>query len=49
MMTRLLILVPILALLVSAHAQPAQWPALRGPNFNGLVSAGDPPIQWSEA
>ena len=48
MMTRLLILVPILALLASAHAQPAQWPALRGPNLNGLVDAGDPPIQWSE-
>ena len=47
-MTKLLILLPIFALLASAHAQPAQWPALRGPNLNGLVDAGDPPIQWSE-
>tara|TARA_Y100001934_G_scaffold182761_2_gene216082 strand:+ start:44 stop:1312 length:1269 start_codon:yes stop_codon:yes gene_type:complete len=47
-MTKLLILLPIFAFLASAHAQPDQWPALRGPNLNGLVDAGDPPIQWSE-
>lgn len=47
-MAKLLIFLPILALLVSTHAQSTQWPALRGPNFNGLVNSGDPPIQWSE-
>ena len=29
------------------QAAPAQWPGLRGPNFNGLVD-GDPPLEWGE-
>ena len=25
-----------------------QWPAWRGPNLNGLVDGGNPPVEWSE-
>ena len=30
-----------------AYSEQAQWPTLRGPNFNGLVE-GNPPVEWSE-
>ena len=33
---------------VSAHSERAQWPALRGPNYNGLIHQGNPPVEWSE-
>ena len=26
----------------------SQWPAWRGPNLNGLVDGGNPPVEWSE-
>ena len=31
-----------------AHSEQAHWPALRGPNFNGLIHQGSPPVEWSE-
>ena len=38
----------IVVVSTSAHSGQAQWPALRGPNHNGLVHQGNPPIEWSE-
>ena len=38
----------IVFLSVSAHSEQAQWPALRGPNYNGLIHQGNPPVEWSE-
>ena len=29
-------------------ASSQNWPQWRGPNANGLVDAGNPPIEWSE-
>ena len=47
-MRTLLILLCTLALAISVYAQQAQWPTLRGPNLNGLVHQGNPPVEWSE-
>ena len=30
------------------QAQQANWPAWRGPDFNGVAPAGNPPVTWSE-
>jgi outer membrane protein assembly factor BamB len=30
------------------QAQQANWPTWRGPEFNGLAPAGNPPVTWSE-
>ncbi|MDP6038068.1 MAG: hypothetical protein QGG64_05925, partial [Candidatus Latescibacteria bacterium] len=27
----------------------AYWPHWRGPNENGLVDSGNPPVEWSES
>lgn len=43
-----LVLLAILAFSGSVFSEQAQWPALRGPNHNGLVHQGSPPIEWSE-
>lgn len=32
----------------SVYSEQAQWPALRGPNYNGLIDQGNPPVEWSE-
>ena len=48
MMRTLLTFLSIVALSVFAYAEQAQWPALRGPNFNGLIHEGNPPVEWSE-
>ncbi len=32
----------------SVCSEQAQWPALRGPNYNGLIHQGNPPVEWSE-
>ena len=37
----------LVAVLVSGAAD-ANWPHWRGPNENGLVDAGNPPVEWSE-
>jgi outer membrane protein assembly factor BamB len=39
-------LLPVLVLAESDGS--AHWPSWRGPNLNGLVDAGDPPVEWSE-
>ncbi|NKB72231.1 MAG: PQQ-binding-like beta-propeller repeat protein [Candidatus Latescibacteria bacterium] len=48
-MRKFLIIVSTLAILPRfGYAEQAQWPALRGPNLNGLVDQGNPPVKWSE-
>ena len=29
-------------------ASPSNWPQWRGPNANGIVEQGNPPVEWSE-
>lgn len=43
-----LAILSIIALSAPTDAEQGQWPALRGPNYNGLVDQGNPPITWSE-
>jgi outer membrane protein assembly factor BamB len=38
--------VPVIA--STSSEETAQWPSLRGPNDNGLVLEGNPPVEWSE-
>ncbi len=47
-MRNLLAISCVVVLSASVHAQQAQWPSLRGPNYNGLVDQGNPPVEWSE-
>ena len=44
----LTILSVVVVLSASAYSQQDQWPALRGPNLNGLIHQGNPPVEWSE-
>ena len=48
MLRKLLTVWSIAVFSTSVYAQQAQWPALRGPNYNGLVHRGNPPVEWSE-
>ena len=48
MVRDLLVVSSIIIISASVHAQQAQWPSLRGPNYNGLVHQGNPPVEWSE-
>ena len=42
-------LIPILVQAKHHEVQETQnWPHLRGPNANGLVDKGNPPVEWSE-
>ena len=42
-------LIPILVQAKHHAAKETQnWPHLRGPNANGLVDTGNPPVEWSE-
>ena len=42
-------LIPILVQAKHHAAKETQnWPHLRGPNANGLVDKGNPPVEWSE-
>jgi len=42
-------LIPILVQAKHHAAKETQnWPHLRGPNVNGLVDTGNPPVEWSE-
>ena len=42
-------LIPILVQAKHHEAKKTQnWPHLRGPNVNGLVDTGNPPVEWSE-
>ena len=41
-----LCLLPVLAL--ADTDQKSYWPHWRGPNGNGLVDQGDPPVEWDE-
>ena len=38
------------ALLLPVHAEDAAsyWPNWRGPNYNGVSTTGNPPVEWSE-
>jgi outer membrane protein assembly factor BamB len=42
------LIISMLIFLSCAGANQGQWPGLRGPNFNGLVHEGNPPVEWSE-
>ncbi len=47
-MKRVLSTVVVLAVLTeSTFSQEAQWPHWRGPNRNGSVDEGKPPVEWS--
>ena len=48
MMRNLLAISFIVTISASVHAEQAQWPSLRGPNYDGLVHQGNPPVEWSE-
>ena len=48
MLRKLLAVSSVILISASAYAEQAQWPALRGPNYNGLVRQGNPPFEWSE-
>ncbi len=47
-MRALLTILSIAVLLTPVYSEQAQWPTLRGPNLNGLVDKGNPPVEWSE-
>jgi outer membrane protein assembly factor BamB len=38
----------IIGFSISAESEQAQWPALRGPNYDGLIHDGNPPVEWNE-
>jgi outer membrane protein assembly factor BamB len=45
----MLLAVPFIVVFsTSADSEQAQWPALRGPNYNGLIHQGNPPVEWNE-
>ncbi len=48
MMRNLLAISFIVIISASVQAEQAQWPSLRGPNYDGLVHQGNPPVEWSE-
>ena len=51
MKRRLLIFLSLCLLLTPTLAdaeQKSNWPHWRGPNGNGLVDQGDPPVEWDE-
>ena len=47
-MRALQIILSIAVFLTPVYSEQAQWPTLRGPNLNGLVNKGNPPVEWSE-
>ena len=47
-MYRLSLAVTVFCLLVATGPAASDWPHWRGPNQNGVVHRGDPPLEWSE-
>lgn len=47
-MRNLLTIFSVVTISASAYGEQAQWPSFRGPNNNGLVHHGKPPVEWSE-